>query len=40
VVTGFPAGHGATLHPVPEGVQAAMDADAGTLRVIEAPYAG
>jgi len=38
VLAGFPAGHGATLHPVPEGVLAEIDADAGTLRVVEDPY--
>ncbi len=38
VVTGFPAGHGTRLHPVPEGVRAELDADQGILRVIEDPY--
>jgi muramoyltetrapeptide carboxypeptidase len=39
VVTGFPAGHGTLLHPVPEGVQAVVDADSGVLQVVEDPYA-
>jgi muramoyltetrapeptide carboxypeptidase len=39
VVTGFPAGHGATNFPVPCGVRASLDADAGLLRVLEDPFA-
>jgi muramoyltetrapeptide carboxypeptidase len=38
VVTGFPAGHGAVNVPVPEGVEAILDADVGLLRVAEDPY--
>lgn len=38
VVAGFPAGHGPTLHPVPEGIRAELDADTGLLRVIDDPY--
>ncbi len=39
-VTGFPAGHGACNFPVPQGVEALLDADIGVLRVLESPYAG
>jgi muramoyltetrapeptide carboxypeptidase len=39
-VEGFPAGHGSVNHPVPLGIQAELDADAGTLRALEDPYAG
>jgi len=39
VVTGFPAGHGNLLHPVPEGVEAVLDADQGILQVVEDPFA-
>jgi muramoyltetrapeptide carboxypeptidase len=38
VVTGFPAGHGAVNHPIPQGVEALLDADGGTLRIVEDPY--
>ncbi len=39
-VSGFPAGHGACNFPVPEGVEALLDADIGLLRVLESPYEG
>lgn len=38
-VTRFPVGHGGVNYPVPEGVVAELDADAGVLRVVEDPYA-
>ena len=37
-VLGFPAGHGTVNYPVPEGVTALLDADAGRLAVVEDPY--
>ena len=37
-VMGFPAGHGTVNYPVPEGVAARLDADAGQLAVDEDPY--
>ncbi len=39
-VTGFPVGHGACNFPVPQGVEALLDADIGVLRVLESPYEG
>ncbi len=38
VVTGFPAGHGSSNHPVPQGVLASLDAGLGLLRVLEDPF--
>jgi muramoyltetrapeptide carboxypeptidase len=38
VVAGFPAGHGASNHPVPQGVRARIDADAGLFMVEEDPF--
>lgn len=38
VVSGFPAGHGASNHPVPQGVRARIDADAGLFFVEEDPF--
>lgn len=37
-VMGFPIGHGEDNVPVPEGVQALLDADIGLVRVLESPY--
>lgn len=37
---GFPVGHGACNFPVPQGVEALLDADIGVLRVLESPYEG
>lgn len=39
-VTGFPVGHGACNYPVPQGVEALLDADIGMLRILESPYEG
>lgn len=38
VVTNFPAGHGHVNYPVPVGVRALLDADSGTLCVLEEPW--
>jgi muramoyltetrapeptide carboxypeptidase len=38
VVAGFPAGHGASNHPIPLNVPASLDADVGLLRVLEDPF--
>lgn len=37
-VMGFPIGHGARNFPVPQGVEALLDADLGIFRVLESPY--
>jgi len=39
VLAGLPLGHGPVQSAVPLGVEAGMDADAGTLTVLEAPFA-
>ncbi|WP_165073426.1 S66 peptidase family protein [Paludisphaera rhizosphaerae] len=39
VVTGFPVGHLPPNAVLPYGVQAELDADAGTLRLLESPFA-
>lgn len=38
-VMGFPIGHGGCNFPVPQGVEAEIDADIGLVRVLESPYA-
>ncbi|MBL6974419.1 MAG: LD-carboxypeptidase [Deltaproteobacteria bacterium] len=37
-VMGFPIGHGEDNVPVPEGIQALLDADIGLVRALESPY--